>query len=196
MKVLKGADALPPLVDVAQTGNADYWVSPALPCLPVRDTRESDRFEAFALTALVTSGRSKKHKYVELRVVRIGMTLLHSGIAVPDGVSDSDDLHQTLAYGTMRLDKFLKLALAPIGRSVTSYQFSLYEDGIEMVTNTIAGGYLHEPQIIVNVCRGYDKPKKAEDRSHAYATIRFLFNEGAKSFRSYARSLARNYEDQ
>ena len=191
MIVTESAKALPPWVDVKQTGNPEYWVSPAIPCLPARETASDDRFDAFALTALVTSGGSKKHKYVKLRVVRIGMTLLHRGIAVPDGVSDSDDLHQTLACGTMRLDKFLKLALAPIGRSVVSYQLSLYEDGIEMVTNTVAGGYLHEPQIIVNVCRGFDKPKKPEERSHAYATIRLLFNEGAKSFRSYARSLAR-----
>lgn len=185
--MLKGAEALPPWVDVKQP-SGNYWISPALPFLPVRDTMEDDRFEAIALSALVVKCGKKRKPYVELRPVRIGMTLNASGIAIPDGVSDPDDLCQTLAYGSMPLDMFLKRIVPPLGRSVTSYVFTFYEDGMDVVTNTVAGGY-DEPQIVVEICRGYDKPKKPEDRSHVYANMQYLFNEGAKSLRKYALSL-------
>lgn len=192
MKMLKGAEALPPWVDVKQP-SSNYWISPALPFLPVRDTMEDDRFEAIALTAIAVECGKKRKPYVDLRLVRIGMTLNARGVAIPDGVSDPDDLCQTLAYGSMPLDAFLKRIIPPLGRSVTSYIFSFYEDGMNVVANTISGGY-HEPQIIVEICRGYDKPKKPEDRSHAYANMRYLFNEGAKSLRKYAHALKNGRE--
>lgn len=187
MRLLKGSDALPPWVDVERPGNKDYWVSPALPHLPVRDTMEDGRFEAIVLTALVVKCGKKRKPYVEIRPVRMGMTLKANGVAVPDGPGE-DGLFQTLAYGSMPLDAFLKRIIPPLGRSVTSYMFSFYEDGMEVVTNTISGGY-HEPQIAVAICRGYDKPKKPEDRSYAYANMQYLFNEGAKSLVRYAKDI-------
>lgn len=193
MKVLKGAEALPPWVDVERNSNNEYWISPALPFLPARETREDDRFEAIVLTALVVKCGKKRKPYVEIRPVRMGMTLKANGFAVPDGPGE-DGLFQTLACGSMPMDSFLKKIIPPPGRSVTSYIFTFYENGIDVATNTIAGKH-REPPIIVNISRGYDKPQKIEERVRAYGNMHYLFNEGSKSLLKYSKRMKDYYEE-
>ena len=195
MKMLKDA-ALPPWVDVEQPAAVPDWVSPAMPCLPVRDTRgDGDRFEAFALTARAVphgtaAGGKRNGKYVELRLVRIGMTPKGDGTAVPDSPLSPYGLHQTLAYGAMPLDKFVDRVIPQLGRSPTAYEFTFYEDAMDLVAHTVAGGFYSEPPLIVKVARGIDSTKKPESRGPVGdANMLFVFGEGAKSFKKYARGL-------
>lgn len=188
MKVSREADRLPPFVDVENPANKDYWISPALPCLPAVDTREEDRFEAFALTALLLECGKDRKPYIEIRTVRTGMTLLSKGTAISDGMGE-DGLLQTLAYGSMPLEQFLNCILPPDGSSVFSYIFTFYEDGMKVKINTIVGRYSDEPQIIVDICRGYNLPKRNDDKSHEYGNITYSFDEGGKSLLQYAKYL-------
>ena len=52
MKVKKNAP-LPPWVDVSGNANKDYWISPALPWMPVSDTDGRNDFSGIVLTALL-----------------------------------------------------------------------------------------------------------------------------------------------
>ena len=159
MRVL-GTEALPPWVDTVQPGNGNYWVSPAMPLLPVRDPRDDGRFEALALTALAESADARRtRRYVELRLVRIGMTLTPDGAALPDDPLEGG-LYQTLAYGALPIDKFIALVLPPVGRSAASYEVTFYETGADMANSTVGGGYYEEPTISVKVARGIDMPGK------------------------------------
>lgn len=188
MKVPNGSIPLPPWVDVVQPANKDYWVSPAMPLLPVRETREDDRFEALALTALAVSSDARGTKrYVELRLVRIGMTLTPDGAAVPDDSVDGG-LYQTLAYGALPIGQFIALVLPPIGRSATSYEVTFYETDVHMAAGTVGGGYCQEPPIFVKVARGIDIPSKGA-RSLSDVNMGFVFGEGGKSLRKFARGL-------
>ena len=195
MKILNGS-ALPPWVDVEQPTGGRYWVSPAMPCLPVRDTRsDNDRFEAFALTALVVphgtvAGGKRNRKYVELRLVRVGMTPKGDGTVVPDSPLEPYGLHQTLAYGAMPLDKFVNRVIPQFGRSPTAYEFTFYEDVMDLVVHTVAGGFYFEPPLIVKVARGIDSTKKPESsRPGSDTNMLFVFGEGARSFKKYVRGL-------
>ena len=187
MKVSNGSIPLPPWVDVVQPSNKDYWVSPAMPLLPVRETREDDRFEALALTALAVSSDARGTKrYVELRLVRIGMTLTLDGAAVPDDSVDGG-LYQTLAYGSLPIGQFIALVLPPIGRSATSYEVTFYETDVHMATNRAGGGHYQEPTIFVKVARGIDIPSKSSLVSDV--NMMFVFGEGGKSLKKFARGL-------
>ena len=187
MRVI-GTEALPPWVDTVQQGNGNYWVSPAMPLLPARETRDDGRFEALALTARAESADARRIKrYVELRLVRIGMTLTPDGTAVPDDTVDGG-LYQTLAYGALPIDKFIALVLPRVGRSATSYEVTFYETGANMANSTVGGGYYEEPTISVKVARGIDMPgKKASLVSDV--SMMFVFGEGGKSLRKFARGL-------
>ena len=188
MKIPQYADALPPWVDVVGPDSEKCWISPALPCLPVRELQDDGRFEAIALTALALKRGARCTPYIEFRVERTGMTLGPDGTAMPDR-NDGHGLHQVLAYGSVRLDRLVKVALPPLGRSVTAYVLTFYENGFDMRADTVAGGYLYEPQIVVEVHRGYDRPTRPAERSCTCGNIRFLFNEGGKAFKKFVRRL-------
>lgn len=187
MRVL-GTEALPPWVDVVQPGNGNYWVSPAMPLLPARDPRDDGRFEALALTALAESADARRtRRYVELRLVRIGMTLTPNGSAIPDDPLEGG-LYQTLAYGALPIDKFIALVLPLGGRSATSYEVMFYETDVSMTTDTVEGWHCQEPPISVKVARGIDMPNKSV-RSRSDVNMMFVFGEGGKSLRKFARGL-------
>ena len=194
MKVEKG-DVLPPWVEVEKSGNKDLWTSPAIPVMPVKEYRD-DFFDGLVLTANVVNS-PKNVKYVELRLEKRDFTLRGDGVAAFDDVPYEGRgrfrLPKTIAWGSMRLGDFVgKTGCAP-GRRITSYIFAFYEDGIDVVATSVAGGYpQYDPQIVVNICRGYNKPKKAH-AGFSYANMTFLFNEGGREFGKYRRGIEARY---
>ena len=60
---------------------------------------------------------------------------------------------------------------------------------MDVVTTSVAGGMPYDAQIVVNVCRGCDKPKRFVAGCN-YANMTFLFNEGNKSFEKWRKSCA------
>lgn len=182
MKV-KSRAPLPPWVDVIESANKDYWMSPCIPWLPSAMTNKEDVFDGVALTALVQETRGGR-KLVEMRLEKREFTLKRSGEAV------AGELYQesTVAFGAFPLKKFLGAMEVPFGRKATSRIFTFYEDDMDVITTSVAGGLPYDEQLVVNVCRGYDKPKRFA-AGHSYATMTFLFNEGAKSFEKWLERL-------
>lgn len=178
MKVKKNAH-LPPWVDVSGNANKDYWLSPALPWMPVSDTDGCDDFSGIVLTALLHRIRSC---IVEMRLERRMFTLKN------DGTASIGEIGQTVAFGTMPLKKFLDATDVSIGRKATARIFTFYETGVDVITTSVSGGLPYDAQIVANVCRGYNKPDKFV-AGHAYANMTFLFNEGNKSFEEWRRGL-------
>lgn len=188
-------DVLPPWVEVEKSSEKDFWTSPAIPVMPVNEYRV-DTFDGLVLTADVVNSRNDV-KYVELRLERREFRVKGDGVAAFD-----DDPHngrgrfhipKMIAYGSMRLGEFVeKTACAP-GRRITSYIFTFYEDDIDVVATSVAGGCLpYDPQIVVNICRGYNKPKKAY-AGFNYANMTFLFNEGGSRFGKYRSQIEARY---
>ena len=169
---------LPPWVDVSGNVNKDYWISPALPWMPVSDTYGSNDFSGIVLTALLHRIRSG---VVEMRLERRNFILKRNGTAA------TTDIGQTIAFGTMPLNKFLKATEVSLGRSPSARIFTFYETGIDVITTSVAGGLPYDAQIVANVCRGYDRPKKLMV-GNSYASMTFLFNEGNKSFEEFVTS--------
>ena len=180
MKVRKNMH-LPPWVDVSGNVNKDYWISPALPGIPVSDTYGSNDFSGIVLTALLHRIRSG---VVEMRIERRNFTLKRNGTAA------TTDIGQTIAFGTMPLNKFLKATEVSFGRSPSSRIFTFYENGVDVMTISVAGGLPYDAQIVANVCRGYDRPKKFIAGT-SYASMTFLFNEGAEKFRKWRDACAK-----
>ena len=178
MKAKKNAH-LPPWVDVSGNGNKDYWISPALPWMPVSDTDGRDDFSGIVLTALLHRIRSY---IVEMRLERRRFMLKR------DGTATIGEIGQTVAFGTMPLKKFLAATDVSIGRKATARIFTFYETGVDVITTSVAGGLPYDAQIVANVCRGYDKPNKFIAGMN-YASMTFLFNEGNKSFEKWRNGL-------
>jgi hypothetical protein len=178
VKVKKNAH-LPPWVDVSGNGNKDYWISPALPWMPVSDTDGRDDFIGIVLTALLhrISGG-----IVEMRLERRRFILKRDGTATIGAIG------QTVAFGTMPLKKFLAATDVSIGRKATSRIFTFYETGVDVITASVAGGLPYDAQIVANVCRGYDRPKKFMAGTNC-ASMTFLFNDGNKSFEKWRKGL-------
>jgi hypothetical protein len=180
MKAKKNAP-LPPWVDVSGNANKDYWISPALPWMPSSDTNGRDDFSGIVLTALLHKMKGGR-KMVEMRLERRMFMLKRDGTATIGAIG------QTIAFGVLPLKKFLKATEVAIGRSVSSRIFTFYENDIDVITTSVAGGLPYDAQIVANLCRGYDKPKKFI-AGHSYATMTFLFNEGNKSFEKWRKGL-------
>lgn len=179
MKVKKNAH-LPPWVDVSGNGNKDYWISPVLPWMPVSDTDGRDDFSGIVLTALLHRIRSG---IVEIRLERRRFMLKRDGTATIGAIG------QTVAFGTMPLKKFLKATEVTPGRRASSRIFTFYEESIDVITASVAGGIPYDsPQIVVNVCRGYSMPDRFVAGCN-YANMTFLFNEGNKSFEKWRKGL-------
>lgn len=178
MKVKKNAH-LPPWVDVSGIENKDYWMSPALPWLPVSDTDGRNDFSGIVLTGLLHRIRGG---IVEMRLCRRMFTLKR------DGTAAVGDIGQTIAFGTMPLKKFLKATEVTPGRRASSRIFTFYEENIDVITASVAGGIPCDSQIVVNVCRGYGMPDRFVAGCN-YANMTFLFNEGSKSFEEWRREL-------
>ena len=176
MKVKKNAH-LPPWVDVSGNANKEYWLSPAMPWMPVVDTDGEDDFFGLVLTALLQEVEGGR-KFVEMRLERRRFDL------EADGTASMGEIGQTIAFGAFPLKKFLDAMEVPFGRKATSRIFTFYEDDMDAITTSVAGGLPYDAQLVVNVCRGYDKPKRFA-AGHSYATMTFLFNEGAKSFEEW-----------
>ena len=175
MKVNKNA-ALPPWIDVTNPYK-EFWMSPAMPWLPVRDSYGRDKFDGIVLTALLTEDEKHK-KFVEVRLEKRPFVIKANGLAEMCGID------KTLAFGSFPLKKFLDAMEVPSGRKASSRIFTFYEDDMDVATTSVAGGLPYDAQLVVNVCRGYDKPKRFA-AGHSYATMTFLFNEGAKSFEKW-----------
>ncbi len=173
----KANATLPPWVDVSGNSNGDYWLSPAMPWLPVHDSDGEDEFCGLVLTALLQNMWNGK-KFVEMRLEKRPFTLN------ADGTAEMCELGQTIAFGAMPIRQFLKYTEVPPGRRAMSRIFTFYEDDMDIVTTSVAGGIPYNTQIVVNVCRGYDKPKRFVAGCN-YANMTFLFNEGAKSFEAW-----------
>jgi hypothetical protein len=178
MKVKKNAH-LPPWVDVSGIENKDYWISPVLPWMPVTDTYGKDEFSGIVLTAILHRIRSG---IVEMRLERRMFMLKRNGTAAMGAIG------QTIAFGTMPLKKFLEATDVSIGRKATARIFTFYETGVDVITTSVAGGLPYDAQIVANICRGYDKPKKFIAGTN-YASMTFLFNEGNKSFEKWRKGL-------
>ena len=178
MKAKKNAH-LPPWVDVSGNGNKDYWISPALPWMPVSDTDGRDDFSGIVLTALLHRIRSG---IVEMRLERRRFMLKR------DGTATIGEIGQTVAFGTMPLKKFLAATDVSLGRKATARIFTFYETGVDVITTSVAGGLPYDAQIVANVCRGYDRPKRFMAGTN-YASMTFLFNEGNKSFEEWRNGL-------
>ncbi len=180
MKVYKNAP-LPPWVDVSGNADNDYWISPALPWMPVSDTDGRDDFSGLVLTALLQEVRGGR-KFVEMRLERRRFMLK------ADGTASMGEIGQTIAFGAMPLKKFLEATDVSIGRTASSRIFTFYENGVDVITGSVAGGLPDNAQIVVNVCRGYDMPDKFIVGMN-YASMTFLFNEGNKSFEKWRKGL-------
>ena len=181
MKAKKRAH-LPPLVDVSGNANKDYWLSPAMPWMPVVDTDGQDDFSGLVLTALLQKIKGGR-KFVEMRLERRRFMLK------ADGTASMGAIGQTIAFGAMPLKKFLEATEVTPGRRASSRIFTFYENDIDVITASVAGGIPYDAQIVVNVCRGYDKPKRFVAGCN-YANMTFLFNEGNKSFEKWRKSCA------
>ena len=163
--------------------------------MPVYEYRD-DFFDGLVLTADVVNDTNGV-KYVELRLEKRDFTLRGDGVAAFDDAPFEGrgrfHLPKTIAWGSMLLGEFVKKADCAPGRSVTSYIFTFYEDGIDVVATSVAGGCpTCEPQVVVNICRGYDKPKKAY-AGFNYANMTFLFNECGSGFGEYRRRIEARY---
>lgn len=182
MKVKKNYP-LPPWVDVSGDENKDYWISPALPLMPSSDTKGKDDFSGIVLTALLHKMKGGR-KTVEMRLNK-SMFMLKR-----DGTATIGEIGQTIAFGAMPLKKFLAATDVSFGRTATARIFTFYENGVDVITTSVAGGLPYAAQIVANVCRGYDKPNKLIAGMN-YASITFLFNEGNKSFEKWRKSCAK-----
>lgn len=182
MKMLKGAKALPPLVDVEKPGNPHYWISPAIPWMPAREIC-GDKFSGIMLTACIVR-RPKGKKFMELRLVRKKMLLKLSGEAIPEGAD------QVVAWGCIPLDKFMEDTFMPKTMTAIRYRFSFWEKKVEACAALDVGKTLERSQIVVDIHRGKDKPVKCfysvED-----AAMAFTFNEGAEKFRKWRDACAK-----
>lgn len=188
-------DALPPWVEVEKSSDKDMWISPAIPVMPVYEYRD-DFFDGLVLTANVVKDTNDV-KYVELRLEKRDFTLRGDGVAAFDDAPFEGrgrfSLPKTIAWGAMLLGEFVKKTGCAPGRRVTSYIFTFYENGIDVVATSVAGGcFPYEPQIVVNICRGYDKPEIAY-AGFNYANMTFLFNEGVKGFGKYRSGIEARY---
>lgn len=182
MKMLKGAKALPPLVDVEKPGNPHYWISPAIPWLPAREI-DGDNFIGIMLTACILRGPKGK-KIVELRLIRQHMMLKRSGVSIPDGVE------QVVAWGVMPLETFLYVADMKSSLTAVRYTFSFWEKKVN-VTSALVPGMSHDrSHIVVNVFRGKDKAVSGFDME-SDSSITFRFHEGAKSFKKWRDACAK-----
>ena len=182
MKMLKGAKALPPLVDVEKPGNPHYWISPAIPWMPAREIC-GDNFSGIMLTACIVRGPKGK-KFMELRLVRKKMVLKLSGEAMPEGAD------QVVAWGCIPLDKFMEDTFMPKTMTAIRYRFSFWEKKVEACAALDAGKTLERSQIVVDIHRGKDKPVKGFD-SVEDAAMAFTFNEGAEKFRKWRDACAK-----
>ena len=167
MKAKKNAP-LPPWVDVSGNANKDYWISPALPWMPSSDTNGRDDFSGIVLTALLHKMKGGR-KMVEMRLEK-RMFMLNM-----DGTAKIWSIGQTIAFGVMPLKKFLAATEVSLGRKATARIFTFYENGVDVITTSVAGGLPYDAQIVANVCRGYNKPDKFIAGTN-YATMTFLFN--------------------
>lgn len=184
MKVKKNAP-LPPLVDVSIKDNNDNWISPALPWMPSSDTNGMGYFSGIVLTALLHKMKSGR-KMVEMRLEKRMFILKSDGTATIGSTIGA--IGQTIAFGVLPLKKFLKATDVSIGRKPTARIFTFYENGVDVITPSVAGGLPYDYQIIANVCRGYGKPDKFISGTN-YASMTFMFNEGNKSFEKWRNGL-------
>lgn len=200
MKVEKD-NVLPPWVEVEKISDKDLWISTAISVMPVSEYSDNS-FDGLVLTSDVVNSRSDV-KYVELRLEKREFIVNNDGVAEfdDDPLNGRGKFHvpKTIAWGSVRLGEFVKKTDCAPGRSVASYIFTFYEDGIDVVATSVAGGCPQcDPQVVVNVCRGYDKPKNelALLKAYAgfnYANMTFLFNECGRGFGEYRRRIEARY---
>lgn len=172
---------LPPWVDLEQVKKT-LWVSPAIPWLPVDRTKKDDVVESVILAAEMVRQTPRGNRFMTLRLIKGDIRLGPGGAKMERQPGDEE----ILASGHMRMEQFAKSLYVPIGRCPSVYSISFYEDGVEVHTSSVPGSLCKDPQLVVNVCRGFDRPKKEAKANMtspaSYAVMTFLWNEGGKSF--------------
>jgi len=174
MKV-KARATLPPWVDVVcyPDRNKDYWMSSAIPWLPVSDYYDDNEFDGLVITALLHRGAKTRH-LVELRLERRRFMFGDRGASA---VGDSG---QTIAFGVMPLDKFIEATKIRPDLKVWSRSLIFYENGCDVMTYSISRDIPCDPNMIAKICRGWNRPRRftADDRCN----MRFEFSGCEKSF--------------